>query len=94
MGKYSSYATRALKSNDRRYERVFRKMGYLRSDMQAEPVHPLDHDADGRKGGSPKVDASDEMTELREEYLSVIGKRPFHGWDADTLRLKIAAAED
>jgi hypothetical protein len=29
---------------------------------------------------------------LRDEYERVLGKRPFNGWDADTLREKIAEA--
>lgn len=36
----------------------------------------------------------DELTLLREEYEAVIGKKPFHGWDAETLRAKIADARD
>lgn len=35
---------------------------------------------------------SDELTELRAEYTDKIGKRPYHGWDAATLREKIDAA--
>lgn len=34
----------------------------------------------------------DEFALLREEYQRVIGKRAFHGWDASTLREKIAEA--
>lgn len=34
----------------------------------------------------------DELSRLRAEYQDVVGKRPFHGWDADTLREKIAEA--
>lgn len=33
----------------------------------------------------------DLQAALREEYQRVIGRKPFHGWDADTLREKIAA---
>lgn len=32
------------------------------------------------------------LSALRAEYQEVVGKRPFHGWDADTLREKIAEA--
>lgn len=35
----------------------------------------------------------DDLTELRAEYERAVGKRPFHGWDAETLRAKIAEAE-
>lgn len=34
----------------------------------------------------------DELSRLRAEYQDVVGKRPFHGWDADTIRQKIAEA--
>lgn len=39
----------------------------------------------------PVVDeAGDEMVTLRAEYAERLGKRPFNGWDADTLRAKMA----
>ncbi|MFH5773584.1 hypothetical protein ACHFJ0_04980 [Paracoccus sp. NGMCC 1.201697] len=34
----------------------------------------------------------DDLAALREEYQTKIGKRPFNGWGADTLRKKIAEA--
>lgn len=34
----------------------------------------------------------EELTELRAQYQDVVGKRPFHGWDADELRARIASA--
>lgn len=34
----------------------------------------------------------DDLTELRAEYQEVVGKKPFHGWDASTLREKIEDA--
>lgn len=73
----SSYMTRALKSRDPRYARVLRKMGY------AEPR---------TAAADPAPSLEDEMRALREEYEAVMGKRPFMGWDAETLRWKIAAA--
>lgn len=36
----------------------------------------------------------DEMTMLRAEYERVIGRRPYMGWDAPTLREKVAAAKE
>lgn len=36
---------------------------------------------------------SDDLAALRAEYEAVVGKRPFMGWDAGTLREKIAAAK-
>lgn len=54
-----------------------------------EPVEarPLD---DG--GDEEPERAEDETPELREEYQRVIGRRPYMGWDAETLREKIALA--
>ncbi len=36
----------------------------------------------------------DDMTQLRKEYQEVVGKRAFNGWDAETLKAKIAEAKD
>jgi hypothetical protein len=38
---------------------------------------------------APEVD----LAALREEYTEAMGKKPFHGWDADKLTAKIEAAE-
>lgn len=35
----------------------------------------------------------DKLALLRSEYQQTTGKKPFHGWDATTLRAKIAAAK-
>lgn len=35
----------------------------------------------------------EELSALRAEYQEVVGKRPFHGWDAETLREKIEEAK-
>lgn len=53
---------------------------------------PLDHDGDGKKGGSKAAPHSDDLAAVRDEYQRVVGKRPFMGWDAATLRAKIAEA--
>ncbi|UIK05013.1 hypothetical protein [Neorhizobium galegae] len=34
-----------------------------------------------------------DITALRAEYHRVLGKRPFNGWDAETLAAKIAEAK-
>ena len=95
-----SYMERAMRSRDPRYARVLGKLGYGRRDMRATEVvetprrvqiDPLDHDGDGRKGGSPKIESSQELIALRDEYERALGKKPFSGWDADTLRAKISA---
>ncbi|PSJ60752.1 hypothetical protein C7I85_11970 [Mesorhizobium soli] len=53
---------------------------------------PLDHDHDGKKGGSTKQEPSTELSELRAAYQAKLGKKPFGGWDAETLKAKIAEA--
>lgn len=67
----------------KRYAKILKKLGrgtYMTRDMRAQPVvEPVDPD-DGA------------LTALRAQYQDVVGKRPFHGWDAETLRQKIAEA--
>lgn len=38
--------------------------------------------------------ADDELTALREQYQATFDKKAFHGWDADTLRAKLATPPD
>jgi hypothetical protein len=49
----------------------------------------LDHDKDGKKGGSTAPEQTDELADLRAQYADLYGKRPFMGWDAKTLTAKI-----
>lgn len=35
----------------------------------------------------------DDIDALRAEYEKIVGKRPFNGWKADTLRQKITDAK-
>jgi hypothetical protein len=76
--KSSKYMDRAMKSSDPRFARVLGKMGYSRRDMVAEETAAV---------------PVDDIAPLRAEYERLIGRRPFMGWDADTLREKIAAAK-
>lgn len=55
--------------------------------------NPLDHDGDGKSGGSVKPAPTEDLADLREDYTEIVGKKPFPGWNAETLREKIAAAE-
>ncbi len=74
-----SYLTRAMKSRNPRFSRIFEKMGYDTKPMVAAET---------------AVEAPvDDLADLRAEYGEVVGKRPFMGWDAETLREKIAAAK-
>lgn len=52
----------------------------------------LDHDGDGKAGGSTSGGSGDEMAALRDEYENVVGKRPFNGWDAEELRRRMDEA--
>lgn len=88
------YGTRRLQPGDvftpkKRHGRllVLTKKAYPAPEQRPDP---FDHDGDGRPGGSPKP--AGELSALRQEYTEKLGKRPFNGWDADTLREKIAAA--
>ena len=40
----------------------------------------------------PAKPAGEDLAALRDEYREKLGKNPFNGWDAATLREKIAAA--
>lgn len=46
---------------------------------------------DEPKNDEPKDEVVDqeELNKVREEYEEVMGKKPFHGWDVETLRQKI-----
>lgn len=79
MTKSNSYMDRAMRSADPRFARILGKLGYQRSDMAAK--------ADAEK-------EEDELTELRSQYQEAVGKRAYHGWDAETLREKIAEATE
>lgn len=81
--KINSYMTRAMKASDQRYARILGKLGYGRRDIVAAPA-----------AAAPIMQAPvDDLAPLRAEYESVVGKRPFMGWDADKLREKIAEAK-
>ena len=67
------------------------KIGWVEEPKRRARRPQLDHDGDGAEGGSPKP-AGDDLPALRQEYTAKLGKRPFPGWDAATLREKIAAA--
>lgn len=50
---------------------------------------PLDHDNDGKPGGSVAPEQTDDLADLRAQYAELFGKRPFMGWDATMLTAKI-----
>jgi hypothetical protein len=56
----------------------------------AKRRHPLDHDANGKKGGSKVADGDKEaLATLRATYKEVVGKNAFNGWDATELQKRI-----
>lgn len=98
MAKKSSYMNRAMRSNDRRFATVLGKMGYARSDIRAESTtvkaptpkrkvkEKLVVDPATKEPALVDEDAGRAALEsAREEYTLKIGKRPFMGWDLDTL---------
>lgn len=61
------------------------------TDKRPRAARPqLDHDQNGHEGGSIKQ-TGDDITALRAAYQTKFDKRPFNGWDAATLREKLAA---
>lgn len=71
-------------------EEVMRQSPYVEVAEGKKKADPLDHDANGKKGGSkaPEGDA-EETARLRSEYQDLFGKRPFNGWDAEELQRRI-----
>jgi len=55
------------------------------NDPNPPPIPPNDP--------NPPTPPPDYLAALRAEYEAALGKRPFMGWDAATLREKIAAAK-
>lgn len=54
---------------------------------------PLDHDGDGKKGGSlPSGEPDAEIERLRSEYTDLTGKKPHHLWKAPRLQTEIDKA--
>lgn len=76
----------------RRYADTLQKLGrgtYMTRDMRAQPV--IQPDAPAAVPNATE-EAPDELADLRAEYQEAVGKRPYHGWGADELRARIAAA--
>jgi hypothetical protein len=73
----NSYMDRALRHPDRRYAQILQGLGYRTRHLvaRAKPQEP--------------VQPVSVMAELRAEYFALIGKRPFTGWDAETLLRKM-----
>ncbi len=62
-----------------RYAKVLSALGhgtYMTRDMRSQPTLA--------------APPNDELTELRAKYQEVVGKKAYHGWDAEELAQKIA----
>jgi len=73
-----SYKNGRVRSMSERDARVLQKLGkgsYLTRDMRAQP---------------DVTSPPDELAELRAKYQEVVGKKAYHGWDAEELAQKIA----
>ena len=91
--KKSSYMTRALKARDPRYVRILSNLGYERADMTADETAPVPKPAPRKENPSPQgAGLDDDRAVLRKQYQEIVGKKPFAGWDAETLKAKIADA--
>ncbi|MBN8292826.1 hypothetical protein JI664_12700 [Rhodobacter sp. NTK016B] len=77
MKKNSGYMTRALRHRDPRFARILGRLGYEGRDMRP----------------AVEQEPADDIASVREEYERVVGKRPFMGWDIETLRAKMAEAK-
>jgi hypothetical protein len=92
-----NYRTRALTAGDpvtlsASDARLFAKIGWAEEPRRKAKRPQLDHDDNGREGGSITAAGDGGLAALRAEYQAKFDKRPFNGWDATTLREKIAAA--
>lgn len=101
MKKNSKYMTRALKSRDPRFANILDKLGYERTDMISESSaiekvqNPTQEEniKQNQTSQAPEEKQQDEMKELRSKYENIFGKRPFYGWDKETLLDKIEKAK-
>lgn len=69
---------------EKRYASILQKLGrgtYMTRDMRAQSAIAVDAAA---------VLDDCNLAALRAEYQSVVGKRPYHGWDEQMLRGKIS----
>ena len=80
-----TYKSGRVQEMELRYADPLSKLGhgtYMTRDMKAATLRPV-----------ATVNLAEDIESLREEYKSVVGKKPYHGWTADELREKIAGAK-
>jgi hypothetical protein len=80
--KAMTYATRRLRAGDTFTARTAADARVLIAVGRARHVNE-----------PQSVGAERGIDALRDEYQEVVGKKPYHGWDADTLAKKIADAK-
>lgn len=68
-----------------------RKQGYKIIDARFAPADHQ-HEAEAERSEETSTGQADAMAELRAEYEAKVGKKPFMGWDAETLKAKIDGA--
>jgi hypothetical protein len=95
--KAMKYRTRMLQAGDEfrvKNEREAKVLAHLkRAERTDNPnVRVALDDARATVGMAPVSKDSEDIKAVRDEYEAVFGKRPFNGWDIDTLREKIASA--
>jgi hypothetical protein len=57
------------------------------------PKGPLELGPDKNRTDPPvtaRIETSDDLATLRDEYHALLGKRPFNGWDEAELRTRMA----
>lgn len=80
MSRKNYYMDRALRHRDPRYARLLVALGYSTRHLEAAP------------SSIPEPVKGDDLSDLRAQYQEIIGKRPYHAWDAKELRSKIDEA--
>jgi hypothetical protein len=68
---------------------ALRAQGYKIIDARFAPA---EQEAEAERSEDAAADQADAMASLRVEYERALGKKPFMGWDAETLKAKIADA--
>lgn len=77
------YGTRALTAGEL----------FTASRRDARILKALKKAVDAPAAPEPARDEGPDLGALRERYSEIYGKRPYYGWDAETLVAKIAEAQ-
>lgn len=93
-----TYGTRRLKAGDEfvttpRDARILAAIGkakYVTREMRA--VDPVVAEPEPVSAPEPYPAPVEDIADVRAAYERVVGRKPFMGWDIDTLRQKMAEA--